>query len=298
MVKVVKTPGMDIQVPKGSAFSYKTEPALPKAHMVTIAVGKRGAGKSVAVTSLIKRLKYDRLFVISPTFNSNSVLMNQFNNVDQNDVFEDPDDLTIVDTIQERINAERDELVLYHEQLKQYKRLLKLMGDNISRIPDELLLQFYSNGSFQPPTHRYGGRNPFCAVLIDDCQSSKLFTHKKILNLTIKHRHLGAFPDDRPSIGASLFFLIQNYRSSGGGSLPRTIRNNCTNALIFKSKDEKELEHIAAEMSGEIEKHLFMEAYEYATEKDGPHGFLFIDLHKKDEHPSIFRSRFDKFLCI
>ena len=54
-----------------------------------------------------------------------------------------------------------------------------------------MLLMFYNNGTFTPPQHKYGGRNPFIGLIIDDCQSSKLFTNKRIQNLTIKHRHIG-----------------------------------------------------------------------------------------------------------
>jgi len=32
--------------------------------------------------------------------------------------------------------------------------------------------------------------------------------------------------------------------------------------------------------------------------EDGNHPFLFVDLHKKDHHDSMFRSRFNKFLVI
>ena len=91
-----------------------------------------------------------------------------------------------------------------------------------------------------------------------------------------------------------MFFLVQNYKSKSGG-LDRAIRNNATNAIIFKNKDEKELEFIASEMSGEVDKETFHKAYNFAM-NDGDYPFLFIDLHKKKEHPSMFRSRFNKFI--
>ena len=294
-MKTLKIPNLEIEAKKGSAFAYKTAPELPQAHMVSLAIGKRGSGKTVAITNLIKKLGFDRLIVISPTFHSNSALMKELN-IDEEDIFENADDPTIVDKIIEKVEEERDELETYLEQVKQYKKLLKSLNDNYEMIPDELLLQFYNNGSFEPPHHKYGGRNPFIGLLIDDCQSSKLFTNKRIQNLTIKHRHIGAFKDDRPSIGLSMFFLVQNYKSKSGG-LDRAIRNNATNAIIFKNKDEKELDFIASEMSGEVDKETFQKAYNFAME-DGDYPFLFIDLHKKKEHPSMFRSRFNKFLMV
>jgi hypothetical protein len=294
-MKVVKLNDADIKVPKGQAFAYTTPPSMPKGHMVSIAVGKRGAGKSVAITNLVKMLNYDRILCISPTFKSNSLLMKELN-IDENDVFEDADDPNVVQKIIDIVEEERDDLQAYLDQKKEYQRLLKMLDDNYGNIPDEMLLMFYNDGHFTPPQHRYGGRNPFIGLIIDDCQSSKLFTNKRIQNLTIKHRHIGAFDSDRPSIGVSLFFLVQNYKSKSGG-IDRAIRNNATNCLLFKNKDEKEIDFIASEMAGEVSKEDFLKAYNYAME-DGNHPFLFVDLHKKEHHDSMFRSRFNKFLVI
>jgi len=295
-MKVITTSNVDITVPKSStAFAYKTAPELPAAHMVSLAIGKRGSGKTVAITNLVKHLKYDIIYVISPTFKSNSLLMTDLEIPDEN-VWEDPDDPNVVSDIIQRVEEERDILEQYLEDMKEYKMFLKMLKNKNTMVSDEMLFKFFPEGELEPPKHMYGGRNPFIGLLIDDCQSSKLFSNKRIQNLTIKHRHIGAFSNNRPSIGLSMFFLVQNYKSKSGG-LDRAIRNNATNALIFKSKDEKELEFIASEMSGEVSKDKFMQAYKYAV-NDGDHPFLFIDLHKKKNHPSMFRSRFNKFLLV
>ena len=294
-MKVVNIKDCDINVPKGSAFSYNTPDNLPKGHMVCIAVGKRGSGKSVAVTNLCEMLKFDRILVISPTFSSNSLIMKNLN-IDPTDVFEDPDDLSVVDKIIAIVEQERDDLVIYLEQMKKYNELMKKLKRKDEMISDDLLEEFYDTEShdFMKPQHKYNGRNPFISLIIDDCQSSKLFTNKRIQNLCIKHRHVAAFDDDRASIGLSLFFLVQNYKSKSGG-IDRAIRNNATCALLFKNKDQAEIDFIAGEMGGEVDKDTFLKVYDYAME-DGDHPFLFIDLHKKDNHPSMFRSRFNKFL--
>ena len=295
--KFIKASGMEIKPPKGKAFNYRTDPLLPKAHMITGVFGKRGAGKGVATTHLIKALKFDRLFIISPTFESNSELMNQFNNIDPDDIYSDLDDKDILKKITEKIDEERDEIIRYEEQMKEYKKFLKMMSDNVSIIPDEMLLMFYKDGHFAPPEHKWGGRNPFCGLWVDDALASPVLTSRKMVNFCLRHRHLGAFENDRASIGCSVFFNAQNYRCQGG-SIPRPIRNNFTNAIFFKSKDEKELDEIASEMSGEVSKEDFRKAYDIAME-DGQHPFLYVDLHRKiPEHPSMFRSKFDKFIML
>ena len=295
--KFITAKGMTISPPKGKAFSYKTAPELPKAHMLTGVFGKRGAGKGVATTHLIKALKFDRLMIISPTFESNSELMNQFDNIETDDIYSDLDDRDIMKKITEKIDQERDDLVIYHEQMKQYRQFMKMMSDNVSVISDDMLLMFYQDGKFSPPQHKYGGRNPFIGLWVDDALASPVLTGRKMVNFCLRHRHTGAFEDDRPSIGCSVFFNAQNYRCQGG-SIPRPIRNNFTNAIFFKSKDEKELDEISSEMSGEVSKEDFRRAYDIAM-ADGDHAFLFVDLHRKiPEHPSCFRSRFDKFIML
>jgi hypothetical protein len=296
MPKFIKAKGMEIKPPKGKAFSYETDPAMPKAHMITGVFGKRGAGKGVATAHLIKNLKFDRLFIISPTFESNSELMNQFDNIDDDDIYSDLDDKNIMKSITDKINEERDELIIYLAQMKEYKKFIKLMADNVTFIPDEMLLMFYKDGHFAPPKHKYNGRNPFIGLWVDDALASPVLTGRKMINFALRHRHVGAFGDDRPSIGCSIFYNAQNFRCMGG-SIPRSIRNNFTNCVFFKSKDSKELLEIASEFSGEVTKEEFMRAYEIAME-DGEHPFLFVDLHKKDIHPSMFRSRFDKFIML
>ena len=49
----------------------------------------------------------------------------------------------------------------------------------------------------------------------------------------------------------------------------------------------KELEEIAEECAGEVSKETFMKAYDYAIQE--PFDLLFIDLHRKENHPSMFR---------
>jgi len=299
MPKFIKANGMTIQPPKAKSFNYPTDCAMPKAHLLTGVFGKRGAGKSVATTHLIKGLKFDRLFIISPTFESNSELMNQFDNIDPDDIYSDLEDKNIMTKITEKINKERDELVIWMNQMKEYKKFMKMMADNVAYIPDELLLMFYDRmkGQFVPPQHKWHGKNPFIGLWVDDALASPVLTGRKMVNFCLRHRHLGAFEDDRPSIGCSVFFCAQNFRCQGG-SIPRSIRNNFTNAIFFKSKDEKELEQISSEFSGECSKEDLMKAYNIAM-NDGEHPFLFVDLHRKiPEHPSMFRSRFDKFIML
>ena len=214
--------------------------------------------------------------------------------IDPKDMYEEPSKEAL-DDILEKIEAEAVEYEEYHEAIKMWRKFQRYMktGTHISPTDEELMM-FWDGEEFMPPKHKWGGRRPTLGIIIDDCQGSDLFKPRsKLQNLVIRHRHKGQLRKMGGALGVSLFFCVQSYKAAGGG-LPRSVRGQATTMLIFKSKDENELKEIAEECSGEVSTETFMKVYETAI--DEPHSFLFIDFHKKDNHPSMFRKRFDTFL--
>ncbi len=294
-MRTKKVPGLEIKVPSGNAFAFNTDPMMFKSHQSCLVIGKRGSGKSVIAVNIIERMKYDRLFIVSPTIQSNKALLDRLK-IDPDDIY-DPDDLEALDDIKRKIDEERDLYEKYLADMKKYKEFMKkLNSDNpIFRIPDEVLLMFYQNGTFQKPRHKWGGRRPHMAVLFDDVMGSLLFTKgiRKLNKMTIFHRHLGQL-EEGGALGCSLFFLVQSYKAQAGG-ISKCIRNQATTIVLFKTKNDKELQEVQEECSGEIDKETFHRMYETAT--DGDHNALVIDLHyKKGIHPSGFRQNLDTFL--
>ena len=280
---------MDIKVPKGSAFNFETAPDLPKLHQMSLFTSKRGSGKSVAISNLVRMFGFDRIFIVSPTIHSNKVMWNGLP-ISLGDSFDDPDEGGIIQEIIDQIDAERDDLVRYREELKQWN---KRQRDNTpSCVYNEIYGKSFPFSEDTKPVHRWNGRIPRLGLIIDDCQSTKLFSNRKFLNAVTRHRHLGQLPEGG-ALGISMFVAIQNYKANNGGC-PRVLRNNCTTLAIFKMKDLKELDAIYEEVAGEVDKETFENVYAEATSE--PYGFLFIDLHKKDNHPSMFRRKFNEFL--
>ena len=78
------------------------------------------------------------------------------------------------------------------------------------------------------------------------------------------------------------------------GGLPKALRNNLTLMMLFKTKSSRELQEIAEEVSGEVDEQTFYDVYRQAIQQ--PHDFLFIDLHRKPSHPSMFRRNFNEFI--
>ena len=302
-MRIVKSndPSLKIEVPPGSAFSCETPPLMPKAHFLLAVVGPRGSGKGVATQNFLMKLKcVDRLFYISPSANSNSVLLSRLGGMLQpNDMYSDVQNVKILDEIVSKIEAERDDLEEYWRKLDAYKRALRKvnsMKHDIMGIPDE---EMYALGA-GPPKHKWGGRPPCCVVWFDDIIGSNLMSGRgarEIARLAMFHRHIGGYTDPkRPgALGVSLIFNVQAWRSSAG-AIPKAVRNNLTLMFLFKTKSDRELKEIAEEFGSEVSEETFRKVYRYATE--GRHNFLWLDTSPKDNHPSPFRKNFSDFIVV
>ena len=127
-------------------------------HQQVLCVGKRGSGKTVSVVNLVKKLDYDRVFIISPTFKSNAANM-QLLAIDEGDVYEDTDDISVIDTIKEEIESEAKDYDEYHKRKELYKKFLKHKNSG-NNIPDDLLLEFFDPvlQQFVAPFHWLNGK--------------------------------------------------------------------------------------------------------------------------------------------
>jgi hypothetical protein len=122
---------------------------------------------------------------------------------------------------------------------------------------------------------------------------SMLYSKPRKLNqLTIYHRHLGQLKEGG-ALGLSLFFLVQSYKAQAGG-ISRTIRGNVPSMILFANKNQKMLDEIAEELAGEVSPEVFHKVFKQAIQDK--HDFLFVDLHRKPNHPSAFRRNLDTFL--
>ena len=287
-------PNLKIKPPSGSAFGCETPPMMPKLHQACLVVGPRGAGKTTAVVNLVERLPFDRIFVISPSIKSNRELMKRLK-IDPQDVYEDPDDTACLDAIRSAIDQERDDLERYQQEMKRYRQLMKVIHSDspLFKLNDADLGDFYRNGDFQPPKHKWDGKRPCMCLIIDDAMGSQLYSKPRRLNqFTIFHRHLGQLKEGG-ALGCSLFFLVQSYKAVAGG-ISRTIRSNVTSMILFANKNLKMLAEVAEEMAGEVAPEIFFNVFHQAMREK--HDFLFIDLHPKPTHPSGFRRNFDEFI--
>jgi hypothetical protein len=300
-MREVKVPGLEITVPPNGAFMCETAKMMPKAHFLCAVVAARGYGKSAITTSFIEKLHcVDRLIVISPSAKSNKQLLDRLKTIlKPEDVYEDPNDITILDQIIAKIDQERDDLENYLEKKKRYDRLMKGMKNEspLFRFNDDDLLASFDGRHFKPPEHKWGGRRPMVTIWCDDIFGSQLMLGRgarKISEICIKHRHLSPLKEGG-AIGASLIFCMQSYKSNLG-SLPKALRGNLTLLMLGKMKNDKDLQAVQEEVAGEVSKEVFYRIYNQAI--DRPHAFLVIDMHPKKEHPSQFRRGLDTFIVV
>ena len=210
-MKTQKVKGMEIVPPKGESGKYETPEMMPKAHMVSVVVGKRNSGKTTAIINMIEKLNFDYTIVISPTMASNRELMERIN---VEHVFDDVENTSSIDDIKKVVKDEAEELERYEAELERYNKLLKNIK-NGNYMDEQAMAMFFSpeNMEFTKPEHRFNGRKPFIAVLVDDCLGSMLYSKpRKINGLATYSRHLGQLSKGG-AIGVSRFVAIQSFKA-------------------------------------------------------------------------------------
>lgn len=295
-MKTYRLGDFPIKVPKKRAFIRVPEGEIGL-HCCAVVCGARGSGKTVAVRSKLHHLKAeglaDRVFLISPTAVSNSEMWAGL--VEEDDIFSEMTNESVIKII-EIVEAEAKEWKEYEEKLRLYKLWKKLLKKQtpINEIDPELLLEFFEAGIYdldemeEEPKSKYGHK-PVLHLVLDDCQSSKLFvpsTHNKLLNATIRHRHLG------DGLGLSMWFLVQSYSTNSG--LPKAIRDNSTLLILFPMKNGNNVMKVIEEIGGNIDEETFSKVYEYAI-KDGDHDFLVIEFTPSKKR-FTFRKNWDTAL--
>ena len=281
-----------VEVLPGGGDPVDTPDDFFKIPFVMLSVAKRMSGKTCSMSQFLHILhkmgRLDRVILVSPTYENNKHYFKGLPIDEKEDVMEPC--LGAADIIMNKVNEEARTYSEYHEQMKIWNEIQRLIGRNKHMRAQGLADEVLQN--IEKPTHKYGGRKPVIVAFFDDCQNTAAFsTRSKLSYMTIKHRHLGQTSDG--AIGCSLMYACQNYTSASGG-IPKTIRGNTTILCVFKNKNMKELDIIAEECSGEVDVDTFMAVHTAATE--GDYNFLTIDLNRKPSHKSMFRKCWNKWI--
>ena len=263
-------------------------------HTLTIASGKRGGGKSVAIANLVKKCKdknyFDRCYLITPTYNSNRQIW-AIADIEEEDVFEP--DICVIKTLICKVEAEKKEWDAFLERKKLFAKFKKEMENKpIHQIPGEDLIMYMDKGFFDQMDSNLKWKYdveqpPRLACIIDDCLGTDVMAKRTagLTNLCIRHRHIA------DGLGLSLFMLVQSYVCHGG--VPRPIRENCTNLLLFRINDENQIKKVKEECDLPITDEEWTDMCDHCH--NIPFNFLFIDFNPKC-NTKRFRSGFDEYI--
>jgi hypothetical protein len=235
-------------------------------------------------------------FYAGPAADSNSELLEQLGDkLSPEDIYSDLNDKGLIANIIAKVDAERDAIVEYRKKKRLYLQASKKVTDMKTPMfqisAEEMLV--YGEG---PPKHRWNGRNPCLLLWLDDLLASSLTVGRgarELANLCYRHRHLGSFKDRTPSIGLSIIFNAQSWRTSVGG-IPKGVRANLTVLMLFATRSAHELKAVAEEVSHFCNEETFYKVCKLAWQDR--HDFLFCDFEKKKAHPSPFRRNFDQWI--
>lgn len=268
---IVKT-----KLPSKSAFQIETDPDFIKLHTLMVINGKRGGGKTVALCNFLRECKskhyYDRIFVITPTYNSNKTIWD-IADIPEEDTFEP--DVNVIHNVVKLCEDEKAEWDNFLQQKELYKQFQKDANRPITKISDDNLIHYYNFGFYNsPPKWKYPKEQPpRLGIVLDDCLNSDVMARRTagLTNLCIRHRHQNS------GSGVSIFMLVQSYCSQGG--VPRVVRENCTHLLLFKINQENQIKKIIEESDLEVSNEEFMEMLNKAHSED--YQFLMIDFAAK-----------------
>lgn len=275
----MKTKNLNIiktKLPSKGAFTIETQYDFPKMHQLMVVSGKRGSGKSVAITNFLRECKnkhyLDKIYLISPTYYSNKQIWD-ICDIQPEDVY-DVEKGVIKNIIKsvESDKKEWDDFLYQKELYKKYQR-----DKNLEYVNDDLLIQYNDFNFFEKkPKWKYPVEQPpRIAVILDDCLSTDVMARPSegLVNLAIKHRHIA------DGLGISLILLTQTY--CGVSGISRIVRENVTSLVLFAVHDENQIKKIYSELNLKLEYPKFLELLEFCHNE--PHGFIFIDFSPKEE---------------
>lgn len=257
----------------------KEDPVLPA---LFVFQGMRGSGKSYACVQMCRHFEkkgyIQRTFLLCPTAgekDQKETIYANLKTLDQKDVCTNIHSFEkALVQIQDRVKKDwstYEKHLLHKKAFQNYTQNNRLSNEETAVLVEH---------DYNPPSVEVKPKRHM--LICDDCQGSSVYTQARrgMLNhLSIKHRH----------VPLTICFLVQSWVG-----VPRTIRLNATQYLIFKTSDKTQLDQIYSAFANTVSRDQFEDVYEEATGTD-PHGFLYIDVVPKEPWMR-FRKGFNKFL--
>tara|TARA_R110000851_G_scaffold134589_2_gene269908 strand:+ start:743 stop:1693 length:951 start_codon:yes stop_codon:yes gene_type:complete len=232
--------------------------------------GLRHSGKTWVCSKIINQAQktnvYDRIYLITPTFLSNKSYFGK--HIQEEDVFEPTRDS--IKQVIECVEQDRDDFEHYLQELKDYNDFMTKIKSKKNLFSDEDIFKFDSLGwldnSPDKPQWKYKKvRAPQSLVILDDILGSQVVHSPYFTKVATLNRHIAGLKEpygERTACGLGVIFNSQTYSMAQG--ISRTLRQNLTNMIIFKNKQQKQMDKMVDELAGSVDEVKFMEAYNYA----------------------------------
>lgn len=289
-MKVKNADIVKIKLPKKGAFTIPTDDDYIKLHTLMVINGKRGGGKTLGLCNFLREARsknyYDRIFCITPTYNSNKETWD-IAGITEEDIIE-PTKGSIQEVLS-MCEAEKEEWEEYLEKKELYKQFKRDSKKPVNRILDENLISYYNYNFWEEePTWKYPVEQPpRLGIVLDDCLNTDVMSCRTsgLTNLCIRHRHI------LDGLGVSIFMLVQSYCAIGG--VPRVIRENTTHLLLFKINQENQIKKIKEECDLPVTDEEFDELLNVCHAED--YQFLLVDFSPKCP-TKMFRKGWNQYL--
>lgn len=256
------------------------DPVLPA---LFVFQGMRGSGKTYSCVQMCRHFEkkgyIQRTFLLCPTVGTTLGkeelgIFSNLKTLHKQDVCTDVDNFNkALHQVEQRVREDWDKYETFQKHEEAYQKYLKkeVLSSEEMRVLEE-------KNFCQPSKPVIKKRH---LLILDDCQGSDVYTtarRSQLNHLAIKHRH----------VPLTICFLVQSWVG-----VPRTIRLNATQYIIFKTADATQLEQIYSAFANTVPYDTFLALYHKAT--DDTHGFLYIDVVPKEPHQH-FRKGFDTYL--
>lgn len=295
-IRVKKYRDMDVIVEKDPPKIPVPE-CLFQLPMLGEFVAARGSGKSVAMTSLMKRYRQHnlchRVFVINPTYHSNSHMYEGLP-VDERDVFI-AGDISDLKAIVAGVAEEGKEWYEFQDRESVRRKVARMNPERMSEQDCEIVSHGEEIGAFEREDYRFKDlKHPPCLFLIiDDCMGTPIFTCKtrelSLRTMCLQHRHLGSQVSQGARIGLSMLIAVQALKSQQG-NLTRDVRQNLTVQCFWGMRNNQLIKDICDECNREIDPETLKRMYDYAT-SGSSHDFFTICFDNRS-----FRKNFSELL--
>ena len=285
--KKINLYGKDTEPTQGVSNEYKTSHYAIRQPCLMYISAVRNSGKSFCVSKMVsqaqKEKTFDRIYMITPTFQSNKSYFGKM--IDEDDVFEPTKDS--IQKVIEKVDEDRDEFEDYLRKEKLYKEFIQILKSK-REFSDGEIMKFEELGflddEFDRPKWKYGDNNvrpPQSLLILDDVLSSPaLLQSSGITRVSSLNRHVSPLQEPhsgRSACGLAVILISQTYTMPQGVS--RTLRENITHLLIFKNKQEKQMSKIREELGSAVDEDKFMTAYNMATKEK--YGNLLVDFNPR-----------------